>query len=203
MCALRWYVKSLYRHLFLVDISKLARVTHFLFCGKDNSKAPWATRPQIGLRVAKARTVILTSRKFLTWTPPPPPPELWCWGEAGSQKFAVRPRNFCDPASLVSITATCFSNPQTNLGARCSRGEYTIFLRNLHIFFCTCHNLRWYVKSLYRHFFFRRYSQTCKGHKKKRHFQICKPSNCQVPWATDPKLVLWLPTSLSCDISVS
>ena len=27
VCALRWYVKSLYRHLFLVDISKHARVT--------------------------------------------------------------------------------------------------------------------------------------------------------------------------------
>ena len=56
MCALRWYIKSLYRHLFLVDISKNARVTYFLICGKDNSKAPWASRPQIGLRVAKARS---------------------------------------------------------------------------------------------------------------------------------------------------
>ena len=32
--------KRLYRHLFLVDISKHARVTHFLICGRHNSKAP-------------------------------------------------------------------------------------------------------------------------------------------------------------------
>ena len=55
VCALRWYVKGLYRHLFLEDISKQAGVTHFLICNSHNSKAPWATRLQIGVRVAKAR----------------------------------------------------------------------------------------------------------------------------------------------------
>ena len=74
VCALRWYIKSLYRHLFLVDISKSARVTHFLICGKDNSKASWATHPQIGQRVAKARSCETDeSKKIFRWTPP----ELW------------------------------------------------------------------------------------------------------------------------------
>ena len=65
---------------------------------------------------------------------------FYCWvmvlREVGSQKSRVRPRNLCDPASsqhhysgrvhvkkirLLSITATRFSNPQTNLSARLSR----------------------------------------------------------------------------------
>ena len=74
------------------------------------------------------------------------------------------------------------------------KGEnYTIFLRNLQIF-CTYHNffpffcannyctslflslcaLRWYVKCRYRHFF-RRYSQTRKGHKKNGTSQMANP----------------------------
>ena len=70
VCALRWYINSLYRHLFLVDISKNARVTHFLICGKDNSKAPWATRPQIGLSVAKGRSCDTDeSKKFVLVNP--------------------------------------------------------------------------------------------------------------------------------------
>ena len=71
MLYLRWYIKSLYRHLFLVDISKHARVTHFLICGKDNSKALWATRPQIGLRVAKARSCDTDESKKNYGEPPP------------------------------------------------------------------------------------------------------------------------------------
>ena len=56
VCALRWYVKSLYRHLFLEDISKHARVTkkwHFLICGKVYTQAPWQRRPKLGVWVAK------------------------------------------------------------------------------------------------------------------------------------------------------
>ena len=73
MCALRWYIKSLYRHLFLVDISKHARSLkkwHFLICGKDNSKAPWATRPQIGLWVAKALSCDTDESKKNSGEPP-------------------------------------------------------------------------------------------------------------------------------------
>ena len=119
----------------------------FLICGKDNSKAPWATRPQFGLRVAKALSCDTDESKKISGEPPP---ELWCWEEAGSQKFAVRPRNFCDPASsqhyisgggggggftgiffrLVSITAKCFSYPQTNLEAHRSRCLWVIFATN-------------------------------------------------------------------------
>ncbi len=68
-----WYIKSLYRHLFLVDISKHASVTqkrHFLICGKDNSKAPWPTRPQIGLRVAKALSCDTDESNFFLGEPP-------------------------------------------------------------------------------------------------------------------------------------
>ena len=54
VCALKWYIKSPHRHLFFGRYIQTRKVTHFLICGKDNSKAPWPTRPQIGLRVAKA-----------------------------------------------------------------------------------------------------------------------------------------------------
>ena len=46
MCALKWYVKCLYRHLLLEDISKHARITkkwHLPNCNMFNSKAPWGT----------------------------------------------------------------------------------------------------------------------------------------------------------------
>ena len=69
--ALRWYIKSLYRHLFLVDISTHARVTYYLICGRNNSKAPWATRPQIGLWVAKARSCDIDESNFFNGNSPP------------------------------------------------------------------------------------------------------------------------------------
>ena len=69
-----YFKKSLYRHFFLVDISKHARVTHFLIGCKDNSKAPWPTRPQIGLRVAKALSCDTDESEFFSGEPPPPPP---------------------------------------------------------------------------------------------------------------------------------
>ena len=56
VCALRWYVKCLYRRLILEDTSKKARVTQILHlpnCGKNNFKAPWSTDAQIGLWLAK------------------------------------------------------------------------------------------------------------------------------------------------------
>ena len=126
VCALRWYVKSLYRHLFLEDISKHAWVTkkwHFLICGKHNSKAPWATRPKIGVWT-------------LTPPPPPPPPELWWLEEVGSLlKLRGHPRNFCDPTSYShhnsgGLHAACFSNPHTNFGARRSRRLGVRFVTN-------------------------------------------------------------------------
>ncbi len=73
VCALKWYIKSLYRHLFLEDISKNARVTkkwHFLICGKLNSQAPWPQRPKLGVRVAKALSCDCTVWLFPRWTPP-------------------------------------------------------------------------------------------------------------------------------------
>ena len=88
VCAIRWYVKSLYRNLFLVDISKHARVTHFLICGSHNSKAPWATPPQIGLWVAKARSCDTDELKKLTWTPP----WVMVLRKGG---ITERPHNFC------------------------------------------------------------------------------------------------------------
>ena len=74
MCALRWYVKSLYRHLFLGDISKHARVTqkkwHFLICGRPNSQAPWPTRPKLRVWVAKALSCDIVVL-FFSGEPPP------------------------------------------------------------------------------------------------------------------------------------
>ena len=94
MCALRWYVKSLYKHLFLEDISKHARVTHFLIY---NSKAPWGTRPQIGVWVANTRSCDIDElKKFFFNVNLPPSPELWCWEEEGSQNAHAY---LCDPAS--------------------------------------------------------------------------------------------------------
>ena len=133
MCALRWYIKSLYRHLFLIDISKHTRVTHFLICGKDNWKAPWATRPQIGLRVAKARSCDTWQvQKKLRWTPPSYSVDKRrdhrnCVG--GCQISVIPPllstitKGRCTGIffRLVSITVTCFSNPHTNLGGHLSR----------------------------------------------------------------------------------
>ena len=46
---------------------------HFLICGKDNSKAPWATRLQIGLRVAKALGCDTDESKIFPVNPPSPP----------------------------------------------------------------------------------------------------------------------------------
>ena len=148
MCALRWYIKSLYRHLFLVDISKHASVTqkwHFLMFGRHNSKAPWPTRPQIGLRVAKARSCTISESKFFSGEPPLSysvekrrdhrncvglrqisviPPLLSTItqvGGGGSTGIFFR---------LVSITAKFFSYPQTNWGALRSRRLWVIFATN-------------------------------------------------------------------------
>ncbi len=77
MCALKWYVQSLYRHLFLVDISKHARVTqkcHFLIRGRPNSHAPWPTRPKLGSNVAKGLSCDICVCFFFSGEPPPPPP---------------------------------------------------------------------------------------------------------------------------------
>ena len=60
-------------HIFLVDISKHARVSpkkNDLICGKDNSKAPRPTRPQIGLRVAKALSCDTDESEFFSGKPP-------------------------------------------------------------------------------------------------------------------------------------
>ena len=70
VCALKWYIKSLYRHHFLEDISKHARVTkkwHFLICGKLYT---WPTRPKLGVWVAKALSCDCMDWLFFWWTPP-------------------------------------------------------------------------------------------------------------------------------------
>ena len=77
VCALKWYIKSLYRHLFLEDISKNARVNktfHFLICGKLYCQAPWPTRPNPSVLVAKALSSDrMASLFFFRWSLPPPP----------------------------------------------------------------------------------------------------------------------------------
>ena len=103
VCALRWYIKSPHRHIFLVDISKHARVTHSLIYGKDNSKAPWPPRPQIGLRVAKALSCDTDESEFFSGEPPlsysvEKRRDHWNLPYAHA-KLRGRTANFCDPAS--------------------------------------------------------------------------------------------------------
>ena len=109
---------------------------------------------------------------------------------------------------LVSITAKC---------------RLTHFPPKFAHFFCTCHNffplssvqiiiipavaycvcLRWYVKSLYRHFFLEDIAKHARVILKKWHLPNGKMSNSQAPWATDSKFVLWLANTLSCDMAES
>ena len=98
VCDLRWYVRSLYRHLFLEDISKHARVIkkmHFLICGRHNSQAPWPTRPKLGVWVAKGLSC--DTVKFFFFTVNPPPLSRSCGVEKrrDQRKYV----NFFDPAS--------------------------------------------------------------------------------------------------------
>ncbi len=75
MCALKWYIKSRYRHLFLEDISKNARVTqkcHFRICGKLYSQAPWPQRPKLSVRVAKALSCDRMESPFFFFSGEPP-----------------------------------------------------------------------------------------------------------------------------------
>ena len=75
----------------------------------------------------------------------------------------------------------------------CANNYYTSLL----LIVCA---LRWYVKSLYRHFFLEDIAKHARV-TKKLHFLIGKMTNSKTPWATAPKHVLWLPTSLSCDMA--
>ena len=70
MCALKWYIKSLYRHIFLEDISKHARVTHFLLFVKPNSHAHWPTCTKRGSNVAKGNSCKMTEVKKNSREPP-------------------------------------------------------------------------------------------------------------------------------------
>ncbi len=152
MSALRWYIKSLYRHLFLVDISKHARVTqklHFLMFGRHNSKP---TRPQIGLRVAKALSRTINESKFFSGETPLPSPS-YSVEKRRAKKIArflgVPPLlNTITKGGggggftgkkfrLVYCTAECFSNPQTNLGARRSRRHWVMSAKKGAIFLVT------------------------------------------------------------------
>ena len=68
MCALRWYVKCLYRHLFLEDTSEHARVTqklHYPNCNTYNSKVLWATDPKFVCGLLKHPVVIIKTEPYL------------------------------------------------------------------------------------------------------------------------------------------
>ena len=75
MYALKSYIKGLYRHLFLEDISKHASVTqkkNFLICGKLYRQALWPQRPKLGVRVAKALSCDTAVLFIFSGEPPPP-----------------------------------------------------------------------------------------------------------------------------------
>ena len=61
MCALRWYVKSLYRHFFLKDIAKHARVTQKMACPNlEICQPPWATDTKLPVWIANTLSCDMT-----------------------------------------------------------------------------------------------------------------------------------------------
>ena len=143
MCALKWYIKSLYRHLFLEDISKHARVTqknNFLIGGKLYSQAPWPQRPKLCVRVAKALSCDRMDSLFFPGEPPPPPPPWVIQLRRGGTTEICRTPTQISVVRLFStlylrvffftgtkkkwihtITAKAFSYPHTEFGALRSR----------------------------------------------------------------------------------
>ena len=104
VCALKWYIKSLYRHLFLDNISTHARVTkkkkHFLICGKLYSQAPWPQRPKLGVRVAKGFSCDRMDSLFPPSEPPPPPRDI-VLKRGGPRILRGRTPNIRGPASSL------------------------------------------------------------------------------------------------------
>ena len=98
MCALKWYIKSLYRHLFLEDISKHSRVTkkwYFLICGKLYTQAPWPTRPKLGVWVAKALSCDrMDWLFFFPLNRPPPSPWVIVLSRGGITEICLRQFHF-------------------------------------------------------------------------------------------------------------
>ena len=142
MCALKWHIKSLYRHLFLEDICKTqgSLKKNCLIGGKLSSQAPWPQRPKLGVRVAKGLSCDCTVRHF----PPGEPPlryrvqkrqDLGNLPYAYANCLGVRqfPRSCLfwtlhlrggSPGEKMSnraITAKAFSYPHTEFGALRSR----------------------------------------------------------------------------------
>ena len=73
VCALKWYIKSLYRHFFLEDISKHARVTqkkNCLICATIDSQGPWPQRTKLGTNVAKGISCDIVVFFFFSVNPP-------------------------------------------------------------------------------------------------------------------------------------
>ena len=96
VCALKLYIKSLYRHLFLEDISKHARVTqkkNFLICGKLYRQALWPQRAKLGVRVAKALSCDTAVLFILSGEPPP------LSYSVEKRRDPKKSRNFFGPAS--------------------------------------------------------------------------------------------------------
>ena len=127
MCALRWYVKSPYRHLFLEDISKHARVTKKMalpHLEHVNSKTPWATAPKLVLWLANTLNCDITRLNYFYREPP----ELWRLEEAGSQIFVV----FGAVGSKVSHTHQHFTG--------CNKGGTIPKTNEIEKKICSCHN---------------------------------------------------------------
>ena len=90
VCALRWYVKSHYRHFFLEDIASTQgslKKWHFLICKYSNSKAPRATDPKFPVWL-----VIWLSHNYNA---------VKCWIDTRHfiSNRRQKPRNICNPAS--------------------------------------------------------------------------------------------------------
>ena len=148
MCALKCYVKSLYRHLFFEDISKNARVTkkkrHFLICGKVTPRRLDRRAPNSVCGLLKLLAVIVWIDFFSSGKPPPPPPPPPSYSVekrrdhrncVGGRQISVIPpllntitqggggvhRKKRGQKSIHTITTKGFSYPHTEFGARRSR----------------------------------------------------------------------------------
>ena len=137
VCALNWYIKSLYRHLFLEDISKHARVTKqkkILIGGKLYSQAPWPQRPKLGVRVAKGLSCDRMDSQFFPGNPPPPPLRYSVEKRRDHGNLPYAHADFRGPPLfntisqggggvylgkmwIHTITAKAFSYPHTEFGA--------------------------------------------------------------------------------------
>ena len=132
LCALRWYVKSLYKHLFLEDTvysntQGSLKKWHFLICGSPNSQAP-PTRPKICVCIAKA----LSCDGHAISVIPPLLNTITQGGGGGGEEVHVKKKN--STVSQLSALAT-----HTPILGRIGQGAWELRLPQIR----KCHFFEW------------------------------------------------------------